>query len=505
MVPGELLVDSLRIAARRIRRQRWLRDGAWGAAFLLAIVACAAVVGRVATDAAVVVALRALLMVGGALVAIGLAIRLRFQPSLESVASRVDAAAGLHEELASAYWFATRGDATPFVGQHVQRAAAVAHGLDWPRLLPFSVPPRAVLAAAAAILALGLAWWLPPGAPPVAGSSEGVVAVGRAVSGLESEGAAPRLSDDPDDPAPDATTQREATTLWKQVQALAAGFGRSPEGRTLAEAIAARDARAAVEALRAARSEASAPVSGGGAADGPGEQMTDALAQGILERLASLLKSETSTPAARSPGTDDAERPTARLDRELRADQDDAQPGVKREQTAGEDALNTSLRALSRSGTAGRDAVHGEADTTEGAGRANVGGGAMGRRVGVSTGGAGDGDQPVGNLAAPEQGDQVLGRRTERLAVQLKAVKVPESAAGDADNTATGTEESFYAATRAQVARVGFGASGGASQSDAEGTASAPAAPVEYRAAVKRYTLTRHRRDADARAAESAR
>lgn len=504
MAPGELLVDSLRIAARRIRRQRLLRDGVWGAAFLLAIVACSAVVGRVATEAAVVVALRALLIVGGALVAIGLAVRLRFQPLLESVASRVDAAAGLHEELASAYWFATRGDATPFVDEHVQRAAAVARGLDWPRLLPFSVPSHAVLAAAAAILALGLAWWLPPGDPPVPGSSDAVVAVGRAVSGFEPGSAAPHDADGADDPAPDAATPREARNLWKQVGALAAGFGRSPEGRTLAEAIAARDARAAAEALRAARSDASA-VGSGGAADGPGEQMTDVLAQGILERLASLLQSEASTPGLRNTGTDDAERPTARLDRELRADQDDAQPGVKREQSAGEDALNTSLRALSRSGTAGRDAVHGEADTTEGAGRANVGGGAMGRRVGVSTGGAGDGDQPVGNLVAPEQGDQVLGRRTERLAVQLKAVKVPETAAGDADNAPTGTEESFYAATRAQVARVGFRAAGGASQNDAEGTASAPAASVEYREAVKRYTLTRHRRDAEARAAESAR
>lgn len=505
MASGELLVDSLRIAARRIRRQRWLRDCSWGAVFLLAIVACSTVVGRVATEAAVVVALRALLIVAAALVAIGLAVRLRFQPSLGSVASHVDAAAGLHDELASAYWFARRGHATPFVDEHVRRAAAVARGLEWSRLLPFAVPRRALITAVAACAVLGLASWLPGTAPTVSEPAVGAVAVGRAQSDVEAEGVAARTSDDGDDAAPDDPTQRAAKNLWKQVEALAAGFGRSPEGRTLAEAIAARDSRAAAEALRAARSDASAPVSGGRAADGPGEQMTDALAQGILERLASLLKSEASTPAARSPGTDDAERPTARLDRELRADQDDAQPGVKREQSAGEDALNTSLRALSRSGTAGRDAVHGEADTTEGAGRANVGGGAMGRRVGVSTGGAGDGDQPVGNIVAPEQGDQVLGRRTERLAVQLKAVKVPETAAGDADNTPTGTEESFYAATRAQVARVGFRAAGGASRSDAEGTAAAPASPVEYREAVKRYTLTRHRRDADARAAEGAR
>lgn len=505
MASGEPLVESLRIAARRIRLQRLLRDGAWGAAILLAVVASSAVVGRTATEPAVVVALRALLTVGGVLVAIGLAVWLQARPSLESVASQVDAAAGLHDELASAYWFATRGEATPFVDEHVQRAATVARGLDWSRLLPLAVPRGALVTALAACAALGLASWRPQAVPTHPEPPAASVAVGRALSDVESGIAAPRPPEEAGDAVVDDPGQRAARNLWHQVEALAAGFGRSPEGRTLAEAIAARDARAAAEALRAARSAASAPVSGGSGADGPGEQMTDALAQGILERLASLLASETPTPAVRNPGADDADRPTARLDRELRADQDDAQPGVKREQSAGEDALNTSLRALSRSGTAGRDAVHGEADTTEGAGRANVGGGALGRRVGVSTGGAGDGDQPVGNLVAPEQGDQVLGRRTERLAVQLKAVKVPESAAGDADNTPTGTEESFYAATRAQVARVGFRAAGGASRSDAEGTAAAPASPAEYRDAVKRYTLTRHRRDAEARAAEGAR
>ena len=507
MVPGELLLDSLRMAARRIHRQRWVREAAWGVAVLLSILALGIVIERVADAPAVAVSIRALLIVCGVAVAIGVGVRLCLRPTLAAVAAGVDAAAGLHDELLSAYWFATLGGASPFAEAHVQRAATVAQGLAWSRLFPLGIPRRAMIVAAAAVVAAGIAWSVPASRVSMAEGSTTVGATGRVVSSHASERELPHGVEDDDADAAEATSgrQRMASDLWKQIEALAGAMSQRPEGQSLAQAIASRDARAAAEALRAAKGDRGAPASGAGATDGPGEQMTDEVAQGILDRLASLLKAEAQTPPVRDAASDEADRPTARLDRELRADQDDAQPGARREQSAGEDALNTSLRALSRTGSAGRDAVHGEADTTEGAGRANVGGGAMGRRVGVSTGGAGDGDQPVGNLVAPEQGDQVLGRRTERLAVQLKAVKVPETAAGDTDNAPTGTEESFFAATRAQVARIGYRAAGGSSRSDAEGVRAAADPPTEYRDAVKRYTLIRHRRDADARAAEEAR
>lgn len=507
MVPAEILLDSLRMAARRIRHQRWVRDAAWGIAVLLSILAFGIVVERILGAPPVAVAIRALLFVCAVAVAIGVGVRLCLRPPLAAVAAGVDAAAGLHDELLSAYWFTTMDGVSPFAEAHVQRAATVAQGLAWPRLFPLAIPRRAAMVAAAALVTAGIASSVPASHVSNSEGSREVGARGRVVASNATEGERPRDMDDEEAVGAAAASgrQRVSSDLWKQIEALAGGLSQRPEGQSLAQAIASRDARAAAEALRVAKGDRAAPVSGAGAAEGPGEQMTDALAQGILDRLASLLKAESQRPPVRDAGSDEAERPTARLDRELRADQDDAQRGVKREQSAGEDALNTSLRALSRTGTAGRDNVHGEADSTEGAGRANVGGGAMGRRVGVSTGGAGDGDQPVGNLVAPEQGDQVLGRRTERLAVQLKAVKVPETAADDADNAPTGTEESFFAATRAQVARIGFRAAGGASRNDAESAPAAADPPAEYRDAVKRYTLTRHRRDADARAAEEAR
>ena len=81
----------------------------------------------------------------------------------------------------------------------------------------------------------------------------------------------------------------------------------------------------------------------------------------------------------------------------------------------------------------------------------------MGRRIGTSTAGAGDGDRPVGNLVPPQEGDTVLGRRTERLEVQLRrTVKLePDETRAGGDGSVS-PEESFYTATRAQAARTGF-------------------------------------------------
>lgn len=505
MGPGETLLRSLRSGARRVRLLRWVQDTAWGGAALLALLACGILVTRIAEDVAVVTALHAMLFVGAVAVAVGVGVRLWFVPSLAAVAGGIDAAAGRPDEFLSAYWFATQDAISPFAEAHVQRAAALARDLSWSRLFPLSVPRRAAMIALASAATALIASSLPSTRPDAGKGSGEAIVTGRVLSGAQAGDRRSRPGDDVVATPEQRGRQRAVGDLWKQIEALAGGWSPRSGGRSLAEAIAARDARAAAEALRAARSDRAATVSGGGAAEGPGEQMTDALADGILERLATLLKAESQAPPGPDAGSESVERPTARLDRELRADQDDAQPGAKREQSAGEEALNTSLRALSRRGAPGRDAVHGEAEATEGAGRANVGGGAMGRRVGVSTGGAGDGDQPVGNLIAPEQGDQVLGRRTERLAVQWKAVKVPGTAIGDTDNAPTGTEESFFAATRAQVARVGVRATVGPSRSDAEGTPSGEVTAVEHRDAVKRYTLTRHRRDAEARAADAGR
>ena len=227
--------------------------------------------------------------------------------------------------------------------------------------------------------------------------------------------------------------------------------------------------------------------------------MNDVLAQGLVERLSELLKAEDSA-AAQAPATA-SERPTARLDNELRAEQEDMQRAAPRQQSEGEDAVNTLLRALSRSSVRGQDRVHGEADSMDGAGRASVGGGAMGRRVGMSSAGVGEGDQPGANVTPQADSDSIFGRKTERLQVQLRNVKVPEATLDVTEGEdRRGTEEASYAATRAQAAQTAARSVIPRSSSAAESVLNGQQSPLEYREAVKRYTLTRHRREAEQRA-----
>jgi hypothetical protein len=123
----------------------------------------------------------------------------------------------------------------------------------------------------------------------------------------------------------------------------------------------------------------------------------------------------------------------------------------------------------------------------------------MGRRVGLSTAGAGDGDQPIGKLSDPAEGDSVLGPKTERLAVRLHAEKVQQGQPNEqqSDSEPVGTEETFVAATRAQAARVPWQSVGNAPRSAANSIPTSERPPPEHQEAVKRYTLSRHRRERD--------
>jgi hypothetical protein len=495
MPPRERLLGWLEDAATRAGRQRRLHDGTWGAACLLVLAACHATVVRFAGAPVVVTALGWLLLLGALAIVAGVVARGWRRPRLAAVAAAVDAKAGLRDELVSAHWFATHAGQDPFVELHLRRAAQTAGGLTIGSFFPPRVPrAAAAVAVAASIVGTG-AWSLPPGVAPMTPVPETAPGGAAHVARDDPPAARARV-------APEAAMQ-EAAGLWKQLEMLAGEWSRRPEGQSLAQAIVARDARAAAQAVRDMRKDAPTRAVVAAAPEAPNEQMSDALAQGILERLAELLKTGEAVGAARQSGATEGERPTARLERELRDEQEDAERGAPRQASAGEDALNTSLRALSRTGTGGRDAVHGEADSAQGAGRASVGGGAMGRRVGVSGTGAGEGDQPVAGSAAAPDGEPVLGRRTERLAVQLRAVRVPqgESDAQGGQDDAAGTEESAHDATRAQAARVAFESVGTASRDASERALDAERSPLEFRDAVKRYTLARHRREPDPRRA----
>lgn len=476
-------------AVARVRAQRRVRVAAWLAAVLLVLGAAHVTTVRLIASPPVVEALRAFWLLAAVFAIVAAGAGLLSRPRRAAVAAAADRRAGLRDELASAHWFGASGLASPWIDAHLARAATTTGSLTTGALFPLVVPRRAVVVGCAAlVVALAAGTW----PRPTAREAESPLVAGeRAMPGLATERTPGAAGEDDAGEVTGAASKRVAE-LWKQVGDLAAGLAPDAGGKSLAEAIAARDARAAAQVLRVSRDDKAEAVGAAGG-ESPGEQMSDVLAQGILERLSALIKAEADAP--RPAAADEAaERPTARLDSELRADSPDAQRAARREQSTGEAGLNTSLRALSRTSADGRDRVRGEADAVDGAGRANLGGGAMGRRVGTSTGGAGDGDQPVGALVAPEADDAVLGRKTERLAVQLQAVRSRQEDRDDAD-APSGAEEAFYAATRAQAARVDFVSATTAARTAEAAAPLSERAPLEYRAAVKRYTLARHRRE----------
>jgi len=112
----------------------------------------------------------------------------------------------------------------------------------------------------------------------------------------------------------------------------------------------------------------------------------------------------------------------------------------------------------------------------------------MGRRIGVSQAGGGDGEQPRSNPEGNAEAEEVMGKKTQRLAVQLQAVKVEQSA----DEDPNGAEEAFYAATQAQASKLEYATVAGRERYATEQGTQRERMPMAYRDAVKQYMVGQH-------------
>jgi hypothetical protein len=423
---------------------------------------------------------------------------LRWRPSLGHVAAAADLRAGLADTLLSAQWFAARAQPDAFVELQLLRATRITESLSVAELFPFRLPRRGTAATAVLLIAVTGIVLLPHGrdSEPASGSAAELRAdgaAGKAPSNASARGGGRQTRASEAGGAQSDLTAGVSADVDRDVPAGAAASSDDAPGTTGA-GVAPQGAPRAGEGR-------SGPGAG---SEAPGDQMNETLAKSILERLAQLVSSDAGKAEEPQPQGAQTGTPTGGLEQALRKEQEDSGPSAARQDTPGEDALNTSLRALSRSGISGRDMVHGEANSAEGAGSANLGQGAMGRRIGTSRAGAGDGDRPVGNLVPPQEDDTVLGRRTERLEVQLRrtAALRPDEAREDGDGPIS-PEESFYAATRAQAARAAFKSVEGSARSSPETPGDERRIPIEFRDAMKRYTLARHRREPPPEQAEA--
>jgi hypothetical protein len=210
------------------------------------------------------------------------------------------------------------------------------------------------------------------------------------------------------------------------------------------------------------------------------------VAQGILERLQSLLGQGTSDPKREETAPAGNEHENG-----VPGWRDNGASETQRrdtEQHTTMDALNDALKALSQAATGDRSMANSPpGQTSQNNGRTNINGGAMGMRVNTSQAGPGGEDTPP-DTPSEGSGEPVLGKPTLRLAAQLQRLA---TGAAQADPGST-SSEGFYAATQAQAARLDFSAAQAPERIANEAALTREQVPIAYRASVKRYFLTEH-------------
>jgi hypothetical protein len=492
MSERDILLHWLAGAAARLRAARGLRDAGALACVLFGLLALHQILRALAAPA-LIAALAPLWLLVAFAGAVVFAWRVSRRVTLAEAAGAADARAGLKDELKSAYWLGQSERVAEARGRQalvpllVRRAAGDAQRLDPRRLFPVRLPVSIAAAFGLALVAAALGWLSPRVAYPIAGAAPGGAL--RAERAPAKPGTQAEREGSRDTAALPVAAQR-SRAAWSALDELAAQLPAGVDAEDLKRAIAARDAQRAAQLLAAVqRREAAAALH---AARPEAEQMNAQLAQGILERLQSLVESgDAGLLDARTDRPAPAQH-TAHLTEQLREEVSDAQRDQDGRHSEGETHLNDMLRAISRSSIGERQVVPGDGELAEDHGRTSLGGGAMGRRVGVSRAGAGDGERPQGNPGGNAESEAVLGARTERLRAQLQKVRV---AGGEDAQLEQGSEEEFYAATRAQAAQLEYGAAGVAHAAATEAVVSAEQAPLAYREAVKRYSLQQHRKE----------
>ena len=116
----------------------------------------------------------------------------------------------------------------------------------------------------------------------------------------------------------------------------------------------------------------------------------------------------------------------------------------------------------------------------------------MGRRIGVSQAGGGDGDQPRTNPSGDDDAEPVLGKKTARLQTQLQTIKVDQK---PNDDDRQGAEDAFYAATQAQASSLDYESVTARQRGGTEQESAGQRPPLAYREAIKQYTLSQHRKE----------
>ncbi len=495
MSERQFLILWLSRFAGRLRLIRRLRAGATITFWLLVIAALYQVLRAMIPYTEVMQALSRLLAIAAVgIVAYGL-YRMARPTSLTQAASAADQAANLRDELKSAYWFVQAPAGQPAVELHMQRASRTAKQRDPRQILPLRIPKSAWGSLGLALLMGVFAWWSPQWAYSIkngAGDSKALAILGTSVkpaASASSNNVAGGQGRSQEPPIPRSTKALSRSSAEND----------SP-GDTDTDSKGAVDARLSGDGLAppagAAQSASSGTPTRRAAQNLPRESPSQWLGS-VISRLKDLMQQgdeQTRSDDAAPEGS--AQRGTRMAAAENGRNTDAGSSNPSPQYRDAERSGNTDMRLNSLGGTGPRNTLAGEGAGEEQSGRNNSNSGAMGQRVGTSRGGAGDeGDAPRGDPGGASESTPVLGRKTQRLAMQLKRVPTHSKSRSDAGDEDEGTPEAFFSATRSQASRVepqGAEATPRATRSESTQTEQTPLA---YRAVVKDYFLTQHRKE----------
>ena len=464
-----------------------LRELGWMVCTVLSALGLYLLLDTLGVPIPALVALAALLLLGVGAAAAFFAWRCVHRTDLSSAAGEADSRLDLKDELKTAFWFAREDVPSATEVLMLRHAAETVRRLDPRVACPLRIPGNFGAAAVLGVIALGLAFaghdtTHPAGAGvALAGDLKADARVLPGGANTEEEGAF-RFDARGLLSAPKPQGESE---LWTKAEELAQSLKSAEERAELQRAIRAHDVKRVRELLEPAEQAALAAPAGPDARARAG-QVSAEVAQGILERLQSLLGQGSSEAKREDPGlaVDDREGgvPGWRDNGAQQSERRDT------DQHTTMDALNDALRALSQAATGDRSMANSPpGETSQNNGRTNINGGAMGMRVNTSEAGAGGEDTPP-DAPSGGVGEPVLGKPTLRLAAQLQRLS-----AGTAHNEpAAGAAEGFYAATQAQAARLDFTPAQVAETSAGEAALTREQVPIAYRASVKRYFLTEH-------------
>jgi len=482
----ELLFDWLERAARRMwARQAWQEAG-WLICSLLAAVALYLLLAVLQVPGPALTALAALLSLAAVAVTARFAWRCMRRVTLSRAAHAADTVLDLKDELKSALWFAQQDHASAAELLMLSRTAQTVHRFDPRKALPLRVP-RSFLTAAtlgAVALALSLA---EHGNLQTNGAGVALAGDLRTDPRARSEaGAAEQDADfrfDANASSPLARKTQAENELWAKAETVARSLN-AEEGAELQRAIQARDLKRVRELLEPAEQAGRASLVDPGSRAQAG-QVSAEVAQGILERLQSLL-GEGAEPKPENPAMAAADHEAG-----VAGWRDNSEPNSERrdtEQHTTLDALNDALRALSQAATGDRPMANSPpSQASQNNGKTNINGGAMGMRVNTSQAGEGGEDTPP-DTPSEGIGEPVLGKPTLRLAAQLQRLN---TGAGQSDAGGSAAE-GFYAATQAQAARFDFQTAEAPVRGADEAALTREQVPIAYRSSVKRYFLTEH-------------